>query len=393
MATTAPKLLHVFSTLAVGGPQARTAELIRAFGTAFEHALVAVDGRTEAVAAFDLAHTVRLLPLRFDKGRGIAPRNLIEIRRLLRAERPALLLTYNFGAIEAALANRLRPLCPHLHFEDGFGPEESADAQLRRRVWLRRLALRSDTRIVVPSRTLERLAVERWGFPAGRVLFIANSVDLARFAAPRSAPAAGIERRPGEVLIGTLAALRPEKNLARLLRAFAAASQRLPSRLAIVGDGPERQRLHALAGELGIAERVIFTGQLARPEDVLAMLDLFALSSDTEQMPISLLEAMAAGLPVVATDVGDIAAVLPPAQRPFVVKLAAEDRLAPALARLMTDGVLRRRLGAANQAQARRLFDRNAMIARYRELFAASLAAARPSSRPGPSRPDTVPTC
>lgn len=396
MPPAAPKLLHVFSTFAVGGPQARAAELIRAFGPALRHVVVAADGRTEALEAFDLARAVRLAPVPFAKGRAVAPGNLIRIRRLLRAERPALLLTYNFGAIEAALANRLRPLCPHLHFEDGFGPEESAGAQLRRRVWLRRLALGGGTRVVVPSRTLERIAVRRWGLRADRVVQVPNGIDLERFAggaAADDAAAPPVDRRPGELLVGAVGALRPEKNLARLLRAFATLPARPPTRLVLVGDGPERPRLRALARELGVADRVVLTGQLARPERVLALLDLFALSSDTEQMPISLLEAMAARLPVVATDVGDVADVLPAAQRAFVVDPAAEARYAGALARLLADDGLRRRLGAENRARVRRHFGKDAMIARYRELFEASMGkACGGPARDGRVRAEAAPT-
>jgi glycosyltransferase involved in cell wall biosynthesis len=388
-----PKLLHVFSTFAVGGPQARTAELIHAFGPAMEHVLIAADGRTDAIGAFDLARAVRLVPVRFAKGRGIAPGNLIRVRRLLRAERPALMLTYNFGALEAALANRLWPLCPHLHFEEGFGPEESAGRQLRRRVWLRRLALGGGTRIVVPSRTLERIAVQRWGFSADRVVYAPNGVDLERFADRPVGGATVVERRPGEVLIGTVGALRPEKNLARLLRAFAALPASPPTRLVVVGDGPERQRLAALTAELGVADRVILTGQLAHPERVLALLDLFALSSDTEQMPISLLEAMAARLPVVATDVGDVAAVLPAAQHAFVVDRAAEALFVSAMTRLIADDALRRNLGTENHARVRRHFERTAMVARYRDLLASSMGMAGGHlSRDRRDRAESAPT-
>ena len=94
---------------------------------------------------------------------------------------PDLLLTYNWGAIEWALADRIRPVCPHLHVVDGFGPEE-ARAQLPRRVWLRRLALSGRTTVVVPSQSLRALATAVWGLNPGRVRHIPNGVDAAALA-------------------------------------------------------------------------------------------------------------------------------------------------------------------------------------------------------------------
>ena len=117
---------------------------------------------------------------------------------------------------------------------------------------------------------------------------------------------------PGDgPIIGTVAALRAEKNLARLLRAFHLAVQDTPGRLVVIGDGPERAALEALASKLGVADRVFWAGHVPDPAELIKAFDIFAMSSDTEQMPISLLEAMAAGLPTAATDVGDIKQMLP----------------------------------------------------------------------------------
>ena len=99
----------------------------------------------------------------------------------------------------------------------------------------------------------------------------------------------GFSRRPDELVIGTVAPLRPEKNIGRLLQAFAALDGTVPTRLVVAGDGTERRILGKLACELGIADRVIFTGQVD-PEEVLGTFDIFVLSSDTEQMPNALLE-------------------------------------------------------------------------------------------------------
>jgi glycosyltransferase involved in cell wall biosynthesis len=355
----------VFSTFAVGGAQVRFAVLANRFGARCRHAVIAMDG--------DIACRERLAPgldvtfpaVGIRKGDTIG--NVRRFRRVLAALRPDRLVTNNWGSIEWALANALVGR-PHVHIEDGFGPDERS-RQLPRRVWTRRLALRR-SRIVLPSRTLERIALEVWRLPRKRVLYIPNGIDLARFAVPPGpAPWAAGE---GPV-IGTVAALRAEKNLDRLLGAFARVCRAWPPDgasplLVIVGDGPERAALQARASEFGIAARVRFTGHLAAPEAAYPHFDICALSSDTEQMPLSVLEAMAAGLPVAATDVGDVAEMLSPENRPFVVP-RDEAALAAALTLLLAAPERRRAVGEANRKRVGREYAEATMVRRYAEVL------------------------
>jgi glycosyltransferase involved in cell wall biosynthesis len=215
----------------------------------------------------------------------------------------------------------------------------------------------------VPSTTLQRLARETWRIPARRLHYIPNGVDLARFAPPVAA-----RPRGAPPTIGTVASLRPEKNIARLIRAFQRVVALRPARLAIIGDGPERAELEAVVARLGISAQVRFGGHIADPASCYRSFDIFAISSDTEQMPLSLLEAMAAGLPVVATDVGDIRAMLAPENRGMVTPMT-EEGLAAALDSLMADAALRARLGAANRARVEAAFDERAMVEAHRSLW------------------------
>lgn len=354
-----PLVMHVFPTFAVGGAQARFIALANRFGRDYRHIVVALDGERAAAARLSAALDVRFPVVVAPKGTLLA--NARHFRRLLREWQPDVLVTCNWGAIEFALANLL-PVARHIHVEDGFGPEERS-IQLRRRVLMRRLALWRST-VVLPSRTLERIAREVWHLR--HVHYVPNGIDLARFtAAPR--------RDGGEVVIGTVAALREEKNLSRLVGAFAQAVATRqaglpPLRLVIVGDGPKRPALEALAAARGVADRVTFTGQREDTPALYAGFDLFALSSDTEQMPLSVLEAMASGLPVASTDVGDVRAMLAPENGRFVTELA-DNAMAVALAALAADAGLRARLGAANRVKAEREFDQAVMAARWRALW------------------------
>ncbi len=362
MAEAAQTVLSVFSTFAFGGPQVRFTAIANRFAERYRHLIVAMDG--------DVAMRERLAPglavsfptVEITKGATLANRRRFRIA--LRAWRPDVLVTYNWGAIEWAMADLPR-LCPHVHIEDGFGPEEQ-HGQLRRRVLTRRVVLARST-LVVPSRTLERIATGIWRLSRRRLHYIPNGIDLGRF--PPQRDAAVQARFPGDgPVIGTVAALRAEKNLSRLLRAFARASADTPCRLVVVGDGPERLDLERLAAELGVAGRVHFTGQIPDPASLFAGFDIFALSSDTEQMPISVIEAMAAALPVASTDVGDVRLMLTPENQGFMTPLD-DAALAGALTGLLREPDLRARIGLANRARAARDYEQETMFQAYAALF------------------------
>lgn len=354
-----PTLLHVFPTFAVGGAQTRFASLANHLGPAVRHRIVALDGRTDAreklLPGMDVAFP------RVDLPRGDMLGTWRAIRAYLRAAPPDLLVTSNWGSMDWAIA-RLGTGVRHVHTEDGFGPEER-DRQLPRRAWTRRLALRRST-VILPSRTLLRIATDIWRLPVAGLHYIPNGIDLARFA---GAPPAAIPPGGGPV-IGTIAALRPEKNLGRLLEAFALLRREMKARLVITGDGGERAALEALAATLGIAADTYFAGHTTAPENFIAAFDIFALSSDTEQMPLSLLEAMAGGLPVAATDVGDVRAMLPAENAPYIV-VRDKAALAGALMALAANPAEAAKVGAANRARAVAEFDEQVMFGRYRALL------------------------
>ncbi len=363
-------LLHVFPSFAVGGAQTRMVALANHHGAAFRHTVIALDGDISCGSRLgpQVAHAFR--PVVAHKSRGASLRNILAFRRALSDLRPDLLLTYNWGTIEWAISDRWRAICPHIHFEDGFGPDESVDRQLRRRVLVRRAALSGGTTVVVPSQTLYRLATEIWRLAPRHVRYIPNGIAAERFAvAPDASLLEALRLRRDRPIIGTVAALRREKNLARLIRCFAALPPELQPVLVIVGEGPERRVLEVLAEEFAVSDRLIFAGALADPSRILGAFDVFALSSDTEQMPFTLLEAMAAGLPVAATDVGDVKAVVAPDNAPHVVGRLDEKGLTASLATLVRDAALRRSLGVLNRRRVHELFGQERMVATYAGLF------------------------
>jgi glycosyltransferase involved in cell wall biosynthesis len=357
--------VHVFPSFGIGGVPIRMARIFNDLGAAFRHVIIALDGATGAAAYIsrEVDCTVVSIP--------VAKTNLLASLRQCTSElarrRPDVLVTYNWGAIEWAMANRLFTRFPHIHHEAGFGKEE-AIRQLRRRIFFRRWALQRTT-IVVPSRTLENIALREWRFSEARVRYVPNGIEITRFNIARTTSTSSpCESRP--LVVGTVAPLRPEKNVGRLVKAFAMARTRADLRLVIAGEGPERVALEKMSQEMGLAPWVSFIGHVDHPEAVLSEFDIFALSSETEQMPNSLLEAMAMALPVAAVDVGDVSEMVASENMPFIVRRGDTQALAEAITQLAGLDTARSEIGLANRARVRDKYRHPVMVSSWSAIFA-----------------------
>ena len=364
------RILHCHSTFSLGGKEARAVRIMNDFGPRARHSVVsAMPDHLGARAAIDPDVAVDFpgdAPSLTGKPGVARMRALANYMR-----RFELVLSYNWGALDAVAAHRLAPrgLPPIVHHEDGFNEDEAVKLNPWRNFY-RRIAFPTLAALVVPSERLERIALDVWKQPPGRIRRIANGVSTDRYDRPEPGAIPGFERRGDDVVIGTVAGLRAVKDLPRLVRALAD----LPPdvRLVIVGEGPERAAIMTEAARLGVADRVLIPGFLAEPWRYVGLFDIFALSSKSEQFPISLVEAMAAGLPVVAPDVGDVAAMVAEANRALI-----GDDLATALDRLARDRDLRRSLGAANREKACAEYDERRMLAEYRALYGTIIGDSR----------------
>ena len=343
----------------------RMARIFNDLGRAFRHVVIALDSATEAAAYIgkDVDCTVVSIP--------IPKSNLVTSLCLCTSElmrrRPDVLVTYNWGAIEWAMANRLLTRFPHVHHEAGFGKDEAV-RQLSRRILFRRWALQR-AKIIVPSRTLENIALTEWRLPKAKVIYVPNGIDITRFNIARTTSTSSTrESRP--LVIGTVAPLRPEKNVGRLVKAFSLARTRADLRLMIAGAGPERLALEKMSQDMGLEAWVSFVGHVDNPEAVLSEFDIFALSSETEQMPNSLLEAMAMALPIAAVDVGDVGEMVAPENMPFIVRRGDTQALAEAIVQLAGLGTTRSEIGLANRARVREKYCHSAMVSSWRAIFA-----------------------
>jgi sugar transferase (PEP-CTERM/EpsH1 system associated) len=279
--------------------------------------------------------------------------------------------------IYAAPAARLAgvPVCHTKHGDN---------LDMGRRLWLRRAgAACVNAYVVVSDATAEEARAHREA-PSKKLRVILNGIDLSRF---RPDPEVRAEVRselaiaPDAWVVGTVGRLAPVKNQALLLRA-AAPMLSADARLVVVGDGPEAGPLHALSEKLGISDRVLFLGERHDVPRLLRAFDTFALSSWTEGLPLGLLEAMATALPVVATAVGGVPAVIADGETGLLVRPNDAGALGAALAELMADPARAARMGREGRAAALAGYSSEAMASRYMELYE-SLLSKRARRRAG----------
>jgi glycosyltransferase involved in cell wall biosynthesis len=368
------KVLHLHSTFDAGGKERRAVALMNRFYRGVEHHIVSAQPGAMGAKSLIDKRVAAYFPFGFPPLAGKL--RIARLQKLARAMQGFdLVLTYNWGAMDAVLAHAVfgptLGLPPLVHHEDGFNADEAAGLK-RTRNWYRMVALSRASALVVPSRQLQEIALKTWRQPPARVHRIANAIETSAYGAkPRPDVLPRVVKRAGEKWIGTLAGLRAVKNLPRLVRAV----QNLPSEwhLVILGEGPEREAILAEAMRLDIGHRVHLPGHVTDPAAAIGLFDIFALSSDSEQAPLSVIEAMAASLAVASPAVGDIAEMVSEPNRPFISLLGDDEALATALETLASDDGLRRRIGDANRIRAREEYDETVMASRYSALYAQAM--------------------
>lgn len=248
----------------------------------------------------------------------------------------------------------------------------------RLRLALRGLALSADTFAVLGER-MHRYYAEL-GLSPHRLRIIPNGVALLPPTTP-ARRAAARERLgvPHGYLVATVGRLAPEKNFPLLLDAFASAfASDADAALVFIGDGSERESLQARATERGIAHRVFFLGWRRDVADLLPGLDAFALSSFSEGLPMAMLEAMSAGVPVVSTAVGDIPNVIVDGEHGLLVASEDGPGMAAALGALRRDPARAAELGAAGQRTVVATYSREGMIDAYCRAYGVPAGPASP---------------
>lgn len=291
---------------------------------------------------------------------------LAHLRRLITEERPdvvtGLLCWDHTYGLTAAVAANVPLVIAELHNE-----REAVRRAFSRGFRLAEvftLSLFADL-VVGCSDQVRRSYVEAWPWISARALAVRNAIDT--HAAPHRLPTRGTTT---SVVIGTLGRLLPQKNHKLLLEAAALVRDRHPhARFLVAGDGPLRPELEQQAAALGLTGHVEFTGETRTPYQFLSSLDLFVMSSDWEGLPLVAMEAMACGVPVVATNVGGVSELVSDGNNGLLTQPGDAGALADALGRVIQDEELRAALGAGARATVREHFDIRAHVRQWQRLY------------------------
>lgn len=364
-AKAAPLVVHLIYRFDFGGLETLVAECINRMPAGqYRHAIVCLTGYTEFARKIS-RDDVQIIAL--DKPPGAAPGTHLKLWRLLRRLRPAVLHSYNLAAVEYACTAALAGVPVRVHAEHG---RDAADPHglNRKHNLLRRFVTPFIDRYIPVSDDLQRWLRQVVGIPDGKTLLIANGVDTERFA-PRPRAAAR-----SEFVIGTVGRIQDVKNHSGLIDAFIRLRALLPAhaerlRLAIVGDGPLLPRIAEKVQASGLQDVVWLPGSRTDIPELMAGFDLFALPSIAEGTPVTILEAMACGLPVVASRVGGIPEVVQEDVTGLMVPPSDPEALARALAVYVQDPQLAARHGAAGRERVEKSNSIAAMVAGYAGLY------------------------
>lgn len=296
-----------------------------------------------------------------------------QLARAIREVKPDIVHSRNWAAVEAVIAGRLAGSCAVVHSEHGL-ETAAAVKEPRRRIWFRRIAYELAHRVLSVSHQLKDLHAHRTGFNANRITVIHNGVDGRRFF-PDPAARARVRRElnllENDFCIGCVGNLLPVKDHITVLRAvLRLAASGTPCRLVLVGEGPERARLERFAEEHPECKgRVMLAGSSDRVPELLNAMDVYVLSSTSEGICNSLLEAMSTGLPVLATATGGNPEVVVDGESALLFPVGDFVRLEADLNRLRLQTELRRDLGQQAIRRVRNEFSIEAMVRKYDEVY------------------------
>ena len=300
-----------------------------------------------------------------------AMQQAVRLIRLLRRERAEIVHSHDaytsvFGTICARLAGVRGVIASRRSW---YSPH------LRGRILrANRLAYRLADRVLGNSPSVSRLVESEGGVPASRIVTIPNFLDSEAFAsmppADRRALLDDLGVPEGAFVVGIVARLSPVKDHGTLLHAIASLREQIPAlHCVLIGEGPERAAIEGLIESLGIREIVHLAGERTQPPNLHGLFDVSVLCSTSEAFPNSVLEAMAAARPVVATDVGGTPDAIRQGTTGLLVPPSDPSRLAEAILRLYEEPALRTKLGNAGCAAARAGYSTEAVIGQVEALY------------------------
>ena len=381
--STVPLVAHLIHGWHCGGLEKMLATIVRCTPPdRYRHAIICL---THVFDPDFQALDAEIPVISLHKQPGQDPRAALRLYRLLRELRPAILHTRNVGTLEGQFTARLAGVPFGIHGAHG---RDSYDLDGSRYLRLRKAMRPFIDHYIAVSRDLGRWLIETVDVPARHVTQIYNGVDTELFY-PRQLLANGAEgvlppASAGKLVIGTVERLQETKDPLNLLHAFIhllSAHPRLRTQvhLLIVGDGPLRGTVEQLIEQSGIGDVVTLTGMRNDTPELLRTMDIFVLPSLAEGTSNTILEAMASGLPVVATDVGGNPELVRNESTGLLVPAANPAALADAIAQLISDPGLRAKYGGSGRERVLAHFSTQQMVETYLSVYDEVLARTRRS--------------
>ncbi len=381
-----PLVVHVLYRFDVGGLENGVVNLInRMAPQGYRHAVVALTECVPGFAARLSRDDVQLISLHKPPGQGakLFPR----FYRLMRELAPSIVHTRNLAALEMVVPAAAARVPVRIHGEHGWEASDPAGCSAKFRL-LRRVFSPCVQHYVALSGQLEQYLTERVGIDARRVARICNGVDAGRFHPPAVAGRpAGMPFEPGrDFLFGTVGRIDEVEDQVTLVRAFArlcgeSEAARERARLVVAGDGPWCSRVEDAVRESGCAERIWLAGSRSDVPELMGALDCFVLPSLGEGISNTILEAMACGLPVVATAVGGNPELVEDGGTGRLVPCADPAAMAAAMGEFLAAPQQGMQFGTAARARIEAQFSLEAMVAGYTGLYDKMLAGRRAEAR------------
>ncbi len=368
-----PLVVHVMYRFDVGGLENGVVNLINHMPEdAYRHAIIALTEVTDFRKRVKRSD-VRFVSLHKPAGHlfPLYPR----LFRLFREMRPAIVHSRNLAALEVTTPAWAAGVPVRIHGEHGrdVGDLDGSNRKYQR---VRRLYNPFVSHFIALSRDLGGYLTERVGIPSRKVTQICNGVDASRFHPAEGLPAiAGCPfRRPDHWLVGTVGRMQTVKDQTLLARAFIRALELDPSlktrlRLVMIGEGPLRAQALQLLAQAGVGDLAWLPGERHDVPDILRGLDCFVLPSLAEGISNTILEAMAAGLPVIATRVGGSPELVVEGRSGELVPVSDAEAMGRAIAGYATSPERARAAGREGRAEVERRFSMEAMVGAYRALY------------------------
>jgi sugar transferase (PEP-CTERM/EpsH1 system associated) len=375
-----PLIAHIVFRFDYGGMENGIVNLVNALPAGeFRHAIVALteasDFRSRITRPDVTVHALGKKP-------GQDPAAYLRLYRLLRELRPAVVHTRNIGTLDCAFIAMLAGVPTRIHGEHGWDVHDPDGTNKKYRL-MRRVLGRLVRRFITVSKDLERYLVDRVGIAESKVQRICNGVDVARFSPGAIAESARLpaDRFPaGSVVIGSVTRFMEIKDPLNLVRAFIELRRRYANggpdvRLLMIGGGPLRPAADELLKAAGQTNAAWLPDSREDVSDLLRQMHIFVLGSRREGISNTVLESMASGLPVVASNVGGNLELVLPGVTGDLVPPEDSAALAAAIDRYATDPGLRERHGAAARERVVREYSLARMMNDYAALYRTACVA------------------